>query len=194
MPSSKPEPDESPFIGQGCRSPSSRRELLGQRLWTLVQATLFRWTPEKAHLWRAWLLRCFGADIPILDKVVIFPTARVHFPWKLRLEPRSMVGRNVTLYNLAPITLRRGANISQNSHLCAGTHDFNRWSMPLTSAPIDIGANVWVAADCFIGPGVSIGELAVVGARSVVVKALPPRMVCVGSPCRPIHPRQTPLE
>jgi len=115
------------------------------------------------------------------------------FPWKLSLAPRSMVGPHVRLYNLATITLRRGANISQYCHLCAGTHDYLRWSMPLVARPIVIGENVWLAADVFVGPGVTVGELAVVGAHSVVVRDLPPRTICVGNPCRPAKDRPEPI-
>ena len=144
------------------------------------------------HSFRARLLALFGANIPEPRHVVVFPTVRVTYPWRLTLAPRSMVGRHVTLYNLARITLQRGANLSQNCHLCAGTHDFLRWDMPLVTAPIVIGANAWLAADVFVGPGVTVGELAVVGARSVVVRDLPPRKICVGQPCRPIKDRPEP--
>lgn len=103
-----------------------------------------------------------------------------------------MVGREVTLYNLGRITLRRGANISQRSHLCAGTHDYRRWSMPVVRREIVIGENVWVAAQVFVGPGVTIGELAVVAAGSVVLDDLPERTVCAGNPCRVLKPRPEP--
>lgn len=168
------------------------RVVLLRSLWALVQATVFRWSPRPLHGFRAWLLKLFGAEIPAPGKVVVFPTAKIALPWNLTLEPRTMVGRNVTLYNLARITLRRGANVSQNGHLCAGTHDFNRWSMPLVTAPIVVGENAWLAADVFVGPGVTIGELCVVGARSVVVHDLPPRQICVGHPCRAIKERIAP--
>ena len=185
-------PDEAPYLGQHCVTPFPRRAVLGRWLWALVQTTLFRWSPRPLHGFRARLLRLFGADIREPNHVVIFPTAKVTFPWKLVLEPRAMVGPNVTLYNLAPITFRRGATASQNCHLCAGTHDFLVWSMPLVTAPIVIGENVWLAADVFVGPGVSIGELAVVGARSVVVRDLPARTICVGNPCRAVKDRPEP--
>lgn len=186
---------EPPYLGQGCVTPDPRTEVLLRWLWAFVQATVFRWSPRPWHGFRTRLLRLFGADIPNPAQVVIFPTARISYPWRLRLEPRSMVGRNVTLYNLGQITLRRGANISQNVHLCAGTHDFTRWDMPLVTAPIVIGENAWVGADVFVGPGVTVGELTVVGARSVVVRDLPAGKICVGQPCRPIKdrpPLQTP--
>lgn len=104
-----------------------------------------------------------------------------------------MLGPHVVVYNLAPISLARGANVSQRSHLCAGSHDFNRWSMPLTSAPIRLEANTWIAADVFVGPGVTVGELSVVGARSVVMRDLPARKICVGHPCRPVRDRVEPV-
>ena len=40
-----------------------------------------------------------------------------------------------------------------------------------------------------VGPGVSVGEGTVVGARSSVFKDLPPWTVCVGSPAKPIGRR-----
>jgi putative colanic acid biosynthesis acetyltransferase WcaF len=183
---------EQPYLGQHCVTPYPRRDVLLRWLWAFVQATLFRWSPRPLHGFRTRLLALFGAEIPEPGRVVIFPTARVTFPWNLTLAPRAMVGPNVTLYNLARITLARGANLSQNCHLCAGTHDFLRWDMPLVTRPITIGENVWLGADVFVGPGVTIGELSVVGARSVVVKNLPARKICAGSPCRPLKDRPEP--
>ena len=180
-----------PYLGQDCITPYPKAEVLRRWLWLLVQATFFRWSPRPWHGFRAWLLRCFGADIT--GPVVIFPTARVVFPARLSLAPRSMVGPHVNLYNLGPIRLEYGANLSQHCHLCAGTHDFTRWAMPLVTAPIVIGRNAWLGADVFVGPGVTVGELCVVGARSVVVKDLPARTICAGQPCRPLKPRPDPL-
>ena len=181
-----------PFLGQNCATPYPLGELLRRWLWLAVQSTIFRGSPRPFHAFRAWLLKVFGADIAHPGQVVIFPTAKIMFPWKLSLAARSMVGPHVNLYNPALIRLGYGANISQHCHLCAGTHDFTQWSMPLVARPIVIGRNVWLGADVFVGPGVTIGELSVVGARSVVVKDLPPRQICVGSPCRPVKPRPDP--
>jgi len=182
----------APYLGQDCVTPYPRRQVILRSIWLFVQSTVFRWSPRPLHGFRAWILRLFGAKIPSPSEVVIFPSATICFPWKLRLEPRSMIGRNVTIYNLGMVILEFGANVSQNTHLCAGSHDFNRWAMPLTTASITIGRNAWIAADVFVGPGVTIGELAVVGARSVVVTDLPARMICVGHPCRPIKARLEP--
>lgn len=184
--------NERPYLGQNCRTPYPRPEVLRRWLWLFVQSTLFRWSPRPFHGFRARLLRLFGADIPEPARVVVFPTVKVMFPWKLSLAQRTMIGPGTNLYNLGPIRLEYGANISQFCHLCAGTHDFTRWDMPLLTKPIVLGQNAWLGTDVFVGPGVTVGELCVVGARSVVVKDLPPRTVCAGSPCRPLRARPTP--
>jgi acetyltransferase-like isoleucine patch superfamily enzyme len=53
--------------------------------------------------------------------------------------------------------------------------------------PIGIGANVWIGFDCCVLPGVTIGDGAVIGARSVVVTDVPPFSVAVGNPARVIR-------
>ncbi len=182
-----------PYLGENCLTPYPRSEVLRRWLWLAVQSTIFRWSPRPLHTFRAWLLRLFGADITHPHQVVIFPTAKFTFPWRLSLAPRAMIGPGVTVYNLGNVRLEYGANISQNCHLCAGTHDFLRWSMPLVALPIVIGRNAWLGADVFVGPGTTVGELCVVGARSVVIKSLPPRTICAGSPCKALRPRPDPV-
>ncbi len=176
----------------GNSRPNTRREIARRWLWGAVQATLFRWSPRGCHGFRVRLLRLFGADIPAGSQVRIYPSARIIYPWKLACEARVMVGPWVNIYNLAPVTLGYGAQLSQGVHLCAGTHDYSRWAMPLVAKPIRIGANAWLGAEVFVGPGVTIGELAVIGARSVAIKDQPARMVCGGHPCRPLKPRVDP--
>lgn len=184
---------EPPYLALGNVRPYPLSEVARQRCWAAVQGSLFRFSPPRWHGLRARLLRLFGADIPEPDKVVIFASARIYFPWKLRLEARTMISYNVNIYNLAQVTLRRGVNISQNTQLCAGSHDFRQWAMPLDARPIEIRENVWIASDVFVGPGVTIGELAVIGARSVVMRDQPARMVCAGHPCRSLRPRPDPV-
>ena len=103
-----------------------------------------------------------------------------------------MIGPGVNVYNLARVSLGYGCKVSQGCHLCAGTHDYRVWSLPLVATPIDLGPNCWLGAEVFVGPGVSIGELCVVGARSVVVKSVPARSVAAGNPCRVVKERPEP--
>src|SRR5262249_1703810 len=50
--------------------------------------------------------------------------------------------------------------------------------------PIRIGSNVWIGFDSCILPGVTIGDGAIVGARSVVVNDVEPYTVVAGNPAR----------
>jgi len=99
------------------------------------------------------------------------------------------VGDGAILYSQGMIRLGRRTVVSQGAHLCAGTHDYEQPGFPLITRPITVSANAWLAAECFIMPGVTIGEGAVIGARSVVTKDMPAWMVCAGHPCRPLKPR-----
>jgi acetyltransferase-like isoleucine patch superfamily enzyme len=51
-------------------------------------------------------------------------------------------------------------------------------------ARIEIGHDVWIGDEAMIAPGVKIGHGAVIGARSLVLKDIPPYAVAVGSPAR----------
>jgi putative colanic acid biosynthesis acetyltransferase WcaF len=82
------------------------------------------------------------------------------------------------------------ATISQYSFLCTASHDYRRASFPLVTAPITIGERAWVTADVFVGPGVTIGDGAVITARSSVFHDIPPWMVATGTPAVPVRPRE----
>jgi acetyltransferase-like isoleucine patch superfamily enzyme len=75
-----------------------------------------------------------------------------------------------------------------------GTHDYTRPEPPLLRSPITIGSGVWVCADAFMGPGVTIGDDSVVGARAVVVRDAPPGVVAAGNPARVTRRRPAPRE
>ena len=108
------------------------------------------------------------------------------------MEDCSCIGDNVHVYNLGPISLGAHTTVSQNCHLCAGTHDYKDPAMPLVRASIRIGRGCWVCADAFIGPGVCIGDNTIVGARAVVMKSVGPDVIVAGNPARTVC--QRPME
>ena len=163
------------------------REKIKRLLWNIVQASLFRFSPRRADGWRAMLLRCFGARIGRVE--LLRNTVRVEVPWNLDIGDDVQLGDEVYLYSLGPITVGKRTIISQFTHICAGTHDFERLDFPLVRIPVKIGQDCWVATDTYIAPGVTIGDGTVVGARANVVRDLPEWSVCVGSPARAVKPR-----
>lgn len=166
----------------------TRGEKIRRLLWSLTQCTLFRFSPRRADAWRAWLLRRFGAKVGRVK--LLRSTVRIEVPWNVEIGDGAQIGDRVYLYSLGPIRIGNHTIISQFSHLCAGTHDYERSDFPLIRMPIDIGSRCWIAAECFVGPDVNIRDGVVVGARSSVVGDLPEWCVCVGSPAKPIGPRQ----
>lgn len=52
-----------------------------------------------------------------------------------------------------------------------------------------VGNDVWFGRDCFIMPGVKIGDGAIIGAKSVVAKDVPPYAVVCGNPARVVKMR-----
>jgi len=174
------------------RSPHSTRNKLGRALWAIAFALLFRPSPRPMHRWRNWLLRAFGASLHPTARVN--SRARVWAPWNLAMDEWSTVGDDVDLYCVAPISIGAGTTVSQYSYLCAATHNFDDARFPLVVKPITIGARCWLAADVFVGPGVTIGEGTVVGARSSVLRDLPEWVVAAGTPARPLRLREPPAD
>jgi putative colanic acid biosynthesis acetyltransferase WcaF len=168
--------------------PSYRgRSRLFVQFWWAVQATLFRRSPQVLYGFRRWLLRVFGADIG--KGAIIRSSVRVTYPWKVKIGTYSQIGDDVVIYSFAPITIGNSVVVSQKSYLCSGTHDFRSESFEIQSYPITIEDQVWLAADVFVAPGVTVGKGTVVGARSSVFTDLPEMMICTGSPARPVRPR-----
>lgn len=157
-------------------------------LWWLAQAVVFPLSPHSAHGIRIGLLRLFGAKIG--RGVVIRPTARITYPWKVDIGDYSWVGDDVVIYSLDHITIGQHCVISQKCYLCTGSHDIRHPDFRLQTAPIAIGNGAWVATDCFVAPGVKIGANAVIGTRSSVFASMPEQQVCWGTPCRPRHRRE----
>lgn len=168
-------------------SPHGRAHRLGRAAWGLACAVLFRPSPRPMHRWRNGLLRLFGAKLH--PRARVYPRARVWAPWNLVMDDGATIADDVDVYCVATITIGARSVVSQYGYLCGATHDFEQAHRPLVAAPITIGRDAWLAADVFVAPGVTIGDGAVVGARSSVFGDLPPWKVCVGTPAKPVRDR-----
>lgn len=141
-------------------------------------------TGQRAELFRG-LLGSVG------EKFVIHSPFRCDFGFNIRIGENFMGNFNLSILDEAEVTIGDNVMIGPNCSLVTITHALlpdQRNEGIMRAKPITIGDNVWIAANVAVLPGVTIGEGAVVGAGSVVVKSVPAGMLAVGNPCRPLRP------
>lgn len=168
------------------------RELAGRALWELLRSPLFTLTPRPLWAWRRGVLRLFGAKIGRNSH--IHPSVRIVIPWNLEMGDFAAIGDRAIIYNLGRVSIGARATVSQSAHLCAGTHDYRLADMPLVKATIRIEEGAWICADAFIGPNVTVGRLAIVGARAVATRDVEEKTIVVGNPARVIGQRPEPRQ
>lgn len=170
------------------RNELSLRNRILRALWVVVSFFLFKpFITRLFNPWRILLLRIFGARLGANCSVA--SSVRVWAPWNLEMEDCTLLAHDVICYNVAKITLRTQSVVSQYSYLCAASHNIDSLRHELLALPIEIQDQAWVAVDTFIGPGVTVGQGAVVGARAAVFKDVEPWTVVGGNPARIIRKR-----
>ncbi|MHC4427132.1 MAG: glycosyltransferase [Planctomycetota bacterium] len=179
-------PDKPPHT-QPEASPYSLKEKLGRTIWVLLGRPLFRVSFHNWHGYRCWILRRFGANVG--RGVAIRSNVYIEIPWMLDIADGVSIGDYAILLSLGPVRIGKRSIVSQHAQLCAGTHDYTDPTFKLIRPPIAIGHDVWIGTDAFVGPGVTIGDLSVLGARSSTYKDLPPGQVFVGNPAKRIKER-----
>jgi len=158
-------------------------------VWNFSYWILFR--PFNFPLFRGWrnfVLRMFGAKISVTAN--IYASAKVWAPWNLEMADYACLGSEVDCYNQGKIIIGANTTISQKTYLCSSSHDISDSKHALILEPIIIEDQVWIAADAFIGPGVTIRQGAVVGARAAVFKDIEAWTVVGGNPAKFIKKRE----
>lgn len=153
----------------------------------LVQGTLFKFSPHKLNKFRIWLLRQFGADIG--NYCFVHPNATIYMPWNLIMGERSAIDFDAMIYNLDKVMIGDFVSISYKVNINTGSHDYRDPYFKLITKPVIIQSGAFVGTESYIAPGVTIGEMAVIGARSVVTRDMPSDMICFGHPCKPYKER-----
>lgn len=167
----------------------SIKNRIGRLLWNICYYILFRpWALPIFNSWRSYVLRMFGAKIG--KGSVIYASAVIWAPWNLEVGHRTAIASHVILYNPGLIKIGNKCVVSQFAYLCTASHDITDEKNPLITAPIIIEDYAWVAADAFVGMGVTIGEGAVVGARAAVFKDVAPWSIVGGNPAKYIKKRE----
>lgn len=88
------------------------------------------------------------------------------------------------------IVIEEDVLIAANVFMSDGLHGFENANVPykyqgfFRISPILIKRGSWIGQNVVIMPGVTVGELSIIGANSVVTKSIPDRCIAVGSPAR----------
>lgn len=99
------------------------------------------------------------------------------------------------IYCSRKVTIGKNVKIGGSTRISDSNHhsldyltrrDTKKDSQDAASAPIEIGNDVFIGANCYIGKGVTIGDRAIVAAGSVVVKDIPADCIAGGNPCKVI--------
>jgi len=129
-----------------------------------------------------------GAGSMIRDRAVVEAHGGI-----LKIGECTLIGRGSVVICTQAITIGPGSLIAEyvtirdHDHVHGGAAGLD--AQGLSSAPIDIGHDVWLAAKVTVTRGVTIAPRCVVGANSVVTRSLADRGVYVGAPARRLGPR-----
>jgi len=161
---------------------------LGRAAWALCWLVLYRPSPRPSHSWRAMLLRLFGATMG--PNCHFYPGSKIWAPWNLHCDDQVTAGDGAEIYNPAPMHFGSHAIVSQDAYVCGATHDFEDPAFPLLAYAMHIGAYSWICARSSVGPGVNVGEGAVLGLGAIATRDLEPWTVYAGNPAIKIKQRK----
>lgn len=167
----------------------SRASRVRRFVWEVFWMIFFWPTPRWfLNSWRILLLRLFGAKIG--EGCRVAPSCRIWAPWNLCLGDRTALAEGVECYSVDRIDIGSNVCVSQRAFLCTASHSIHTLQRPLTHRPIVIKDHAWVCAEAFVGPGVIVGEGAVIAARAVAVRDVTEWEVVGGNPARVIKKRK----
>lgn len=149
-----------------------------------------------------------GRDVKIGPNSVLKANTRFPGGWmrhpegkhvEQRFTPSIRIGDRVTATSalhvaaFQEIVIEDDVMLAGNVFLCDGLHAYENADVPykfqgiFRVAPIRIGRGAWLGQNVVVMPGVTIGELAIVGANSVVTSDVPPKTIVGGVPARPLR-------
>ncbi|MCA1661543.1 MAG: putative colanic acid biosynthesis acetyltransferase [Novosphingobium sp.] len=164
---------------------------LGNRLarlaWNLAWLVLARFTPPPLHAWRRLVLIACGAKVGRGARV--HGSAAIWLPANLELGEDVLIGPGVRLYDQGRIAIGAWSVVSQRAHLCASSHALDDPDFQLVLRPIALGEACWVAAEAFVGPGVTMGDGAVLAARAALFEDAEADGIYRGNPAQLVRKR-----
>lgn len=165
------------------KNPYTLRNKLKRFVFNFIWALFVRPFPGKiATKWSIFILNSFGANVHPTS--IIYSSANILMPWNLIMHENSCIANNVIVENSDKVVIGAFSIISQYSYLCTASHDIRDINFPQFTKPIIVGKNCWICANCFIGPGVKLGDGSIAGASSSVFRNVSEWQIVGGNPAR----------
>ena len=180
------------------------------KLKQLVHRMLLPKDEARPRLWVRLILNRFfhqrgkGSRIRRYTRIDVLPFNKFVLGEKSIIEDFSTVNNGVgdviighdTLIGMSnviigPVQIGNNVILAQNIVASGLNHEYRDPEVPIhrqnvTTAPIIIEDDCWIAANSVITAGVTIGKHSVVGGGSVVTKSIPPYSVATGNPAKVI--------
>jgi len=158
-------------------------------LWRVVGALVMPIIPSPAYGVRRRVLAFFGATLD--PHARIRGGVRISHPWNLTMGRKSSIGEGAWVYNPQPLTIGARTVLSQYCLISCAARDGDPRSADQHPAPITIGNDVWIAAECVVEGGVRVPNGVLVGARALVNadSTLEPWTIATGHPARSVRER-----
>lgn len=162
--------------------------LLKRTIWFLIHALIIEsgWMPIMGL--KIFLLRLFGAKLG--RGLIIKPSVRIKFPWKLELGDNVWLGEGCWIDNLDKIKIGNHVCISQGAHLLTGNHDYTKPSFDYRNAPIVLEDGVWIGAQSIVCPGVTCKSHSILTVGSIATRDLEQFTIYQGNPAVPLRKRK----
>lgn len=113
------------------------------------------------------------------------------YGYNITLGARFYANHGCVILDGAPVTFGNDVFVGPNCGFYTAGHplDAERRNRGLEYArPIRVGNDVWFGGNVAVLPGISVGDGSVIGAGSVVTRAVPAGVVAAGNPCRVLRP------
>lgn len=153
------------------------------------------------HLWMEQLPYITGRGvIEIGDHVRLSGKPNIGFSRKLHKEPSLRIANKTFIGHGVRFAVAQKIEIGQNCYIAGGVCISDNDGHPISAEarrkneppkeedirPVKVGDDVWIGREAVILKGVTIGDRAVVGTRSVVTQDVPQDTIVVGNPAREI--------
>ncbi|MDB5119072.1 MAG: hypothetical protein JWN56_290 [Sphingobacteriales bacterium] len=135
-----------------------------------------------------------GNNCVVLDDVILGIGYGFNESNTIKIGDSAYIGFRVEFNCTSSIEIGNNVLIATGTKILDVGHNFQIGQIinqqPLTSSPIIIEDDVWIAANCVIVGGVKIGKGSVIGAGSMVNRSVPENEVWAGVPAKFIKHRE----